>query len=130
LATAPADVVGDFLAAFSAADFERMRALLGEDMVAWVTGPDGAMDRVEGRERYLSRIEAMDLPAVEFRVELTQPPVAVADGLLLAMVEVRAERPGRSLHNFAAHLMRVDAGVITEWWMADAKPAESDSFWA
>ncbi len=107
-----------------------MRRLLAEDLVAYVTDADGGTDRIEGREAYLGRIEAMDLPAVDFRVELTQRPVAAAEGLLLAMVEVRAERPGRSLHNFAAHLMRVEAGQVTGWWMADAKPAESDSFWA
>ena len=41
------------------------------------------------------------------------------------MVEVRAERPGRRLHNYAAHVLRVRDGKVTEWRMADAKPAES-----
>jgi len=119
-----------FLAAFSSADTESMRALLAPDLVAWVTNADGAMDRVEGRDDYLARIDAMDLPAARFRVELTQPPVPVAPDLVLAMVEVHAERSGRTLHNFAAHLLRLGSDQITEWWMADAKPAESDAFWA
>jgi hypothetical protein len=52
-------------------------------------------------------------------------------GRVLAMVEVHAERGGRSLHNFAAHLLRLDdAGLIAEWWMVEAKPAESDAFWS
>ena len=46
------------------------------------------------------------------------------------MVEIRAERGGRTLHNFAALLLRVADGRISEWWMADAKPAESDAFWS
>lgn len=46
-----------------------------------------------------------------------------------AMVEVQAERGGRRLHNFAAHLLRLEDGLIAEWWMADAKPEESDEFW-
>jgi ketosteroid isomerase-like protein len=33
----PADVASRFLEAFSAADFERMRALLAENVVAYVT---------------------------------------------------------------------------------------------
>jgi ketosteroid isomerase-like protein len=123
-------VVERFLAAFSAADLGGMRELLAPDLVAWVTGPEGTMERVEGREAYLGRIEAMDLPAARFRVELTQEPVPIDADRVLAMVEVQAERDGRSLHNFAAHLLRLDGGRIAEWWMVDAKPAESDAFWA
>jgi len=120
-----------FLAAFSAADVAAMRELLAPDLVAWVTDAEGAMDRVEGREEYLGRIEAMDLRAARFSVELTQEPVTVDGDRVLAMVEVRAERGGRSLHNFAGHLLRLDGnGRIAEWWMVDAKPAESDAFWS
>lgn len=71
----------------------------------------------------------MDLPAVRFRVELTQQPVAVGADRVLAMVEVHAERGDRALHNFAAHLLRLEGERIAEWWMVDAKPAESDAFW-
>lgn len=128
-------MVGDsvaerFLDAFSAADFPAMRKLLAPDLVAWVTDAEGAMGRVEGRGRYLARIEAMDLPAARFSVELTQAPVPVGPDLVMLMVEVHAERGGRQLHNFAAHLLRIDGGQIAEWWMVDAKPAESDAFWA
>jgi hypothetical protein len=72
----------------------------------------------------------MDLPAARFRVELTQQPVAIGEDRVLAMVEVHAERGERTLHNFAAHLLRLEDGRIAEWWMVDAKPAESDAFWA
>ena len=122
-------IVERFLAAFGAADTAAMRALLAPDLIAWVTNAAGDMDRVEGRDGYLERIEAMDLPAARFRVELTQPPVPVGSDKILAMVEVYAERNGRTLHNFAAHLLRLSVNEIAEWWMADAKPAESDAFW-
>lgn len=124
-------VVERFLAAFSAVNLEAMRALLAPELVAWVTNSGGGMDRVEGRDMYLAGLEAMDLPAASFRVELTQEPVPIDDDRVLAMIEVRAERGGRTLQNFAAHLLRVDeGGRIAEWWMVDAKPAESDAFWA
>jgi ketosteroid isomerase-like protein len=127
----PGDSVGErFIAAFSAADFGAMRELLAPDLVAWVTDADGAMQRLEGRDDYLGRVEAMDLPAARFSVELTQAPVEVDDDKVLLMVEVHAERGGRTLHNFAGHLLRIDRGRIAEWWMVDAKPAESDAFWA
>jgi hypothetical protein len=125
-----ANVAEQFIGAFSQADFGAMRELLAPKLVAWVTGPSGEMDRVEGRDSYLERIEAMDLPAAAFRVELTQPPVAIGPDRVLVMVEVHAERHGRVLHNFAAHLLRLDGDRVAEWWMVDAKPAESDAFWS
>lgn len=124
------EIAERFIAAFSAAAFDAMRELLAPDLVAWVTGPDGEMARVEGRDSYLGRIEAMDLPAARFSVELTQVPVQVGSDRVLLMVEVHAERGGRTLHNFAGHLLRIDGARIAEWWMVDAKPAESDTFWA
>ena len=46
------------------------------------------------------------------------------------MVVVHAERGGRSLHNFSGQLATVRDGLITELWMVDALPAESDRFWS
>jgi ketosteroid isomerase-like protein len=124
------EVVWRFLEAFSAADLQAMRSLLAEDLVAYVTDAEGGLERVDGRDAYLARVEAMDLGSARFRVELTQAPVHVDPDQVLAMVEVRAERDGRSLHNFAAHLLRVAGGQITEWHMVDAKPSESAEFWS
>jgi ketosteroid isomerase-like protein len=107
-----------------------MGALLADGLVAYITNAEGGMDKVEGREAYLGRLEAMDLPAARFRIELTQPPVMVDSDRVLVMVEIRAEREGNSLHNFAAHLLRISDGRITDWRMVDAKPSESDAFWS
>ena len=102
-------VVNEFLDAFSAADLERMRALLAEDLVAYVTNASGGEDRVEGRDGYLARLEAMDLPSARFSVVPTQPPVLVDPDRILVMVEVHAERPGRSLENYAAQQIQPEA---------------------
>lgn len=48
----------------------------------------------------------------------------------MVMVEVHAARGRRTLHNFATHLFSLDDGRISEWWMVEALPAESDAFWA
>jgi ketosteroid isomerase-like protein len=124
------DVATDLLDAFNAGDLDRMRELLDPDLVAWVTNADGEADRIAGRGEYLSRIAAMDLPAAQYRVTLTQSPATVDEHLVLLMVEIRAERDGRQLHNFAAFLLCVDGDRVTEWRMADAKPAESEQFWS
>src|SRR4029453_6770283 len=124
------DVETHLLDAFNAGDLDRMRELLAPDLVAWVTNADGEADRVAGRHEFRSRIGAVDLPGAQYRVTLTQSPAVVDEHLVLLMVEVRAQRDGRRLHNFAAFLRRVQDDRVTEWRMADAKPAESDQFWA
>ena len=126
----PADVATSLLRAFNDGDLDRMRELMDPAMVAWVTDASGAAEAVTGADAYLDRIAAMDLPAVRYRVGPTQSPVAIEDDLVLLMVEVHAERDDRRLENFAAHVLRVADGRVTEWRMADAKPAESDRFWA
>ena len=126
----PADVATRLLQAFNDGDLGRMRELMDPAMVAWVTDASGEAEAVTGADAYLDRIAAMDLPAVRYRVGPTQSPVAIEDDLVLLMVEVHAERDDRRLDNFAAHVLRVADGRVTEWRMADAKPAESDRFWA
>jgi ketosteroid isomerase-like protein len=125
-----ADTATRLLEAFNDGDLERMRALMDPELVAWVTDAAGESQPVTGADAYLDRIAAMNLPAVSYRVTQTQPPVTLDEGLVLLMVEVKAERADRRLHNFAAHVLRVRDGKVTEWRMADAKPAESDRFWA
>ena len=34
------------------------------------------------------------------------------------------------LHNHAAHCLYVRDGLVTEWWMVQALPAESEAFWS
>jgi ketosteroid isomerase-like protein len=126
----PADVATSLLRAFNDGDLDRMRELMDPAMVAWVTDASGAAEAVTGADAYLDRIAAMDLSAVTYRVSPTQSPVAIEDDLVLIMVQVHAERDDRRLENFAAHVLRVADGRVTEWRMADAKPAESDRSWA
>jgi len=126
----PAEVATRLLRAFNDGDLGRMRELMDPAMVAWVTDASGASEVVTGADAYLDRIAAMDLPAVRYRVGPTQSPVVIEEDLVLLMVEVHAERDDRRLDNFAAQVLRVADGRVTEWRMADAKPAESDRFWA
>jgi ketosteroid isomerase-like protein len=127
--TDPVAVAERFLAAFNAADTAALRDLLAPDVESFVTDASGGERRLEGADAYVAAVEWMDLPSAEFSVVQTQPAVTRGDDVLV-MVEVHASRGGRTLHNFAAHLLRVQAGRITEMRMVEAKPAESDAFWS
>ncbi|MFM8762782.1 MAG: nuclear transport factor 2 family protein [Solirubrobacterales bacterium] len=130
MAADPQSVVRDFVAAFAAIDADAMGALLDEGVVAHITNAEGGADVIEGRDALIARIGGVDYGAAELSIEVTNT-VEPAPGQALAMAEVRAGAPsGEKLHNFAAHLCTVSDGLITEWWMVEALPAESDRFWA
>ena len=65
------------------------------------------MDRVHGREGFMSRLP--DLEAADLSTAVTQI-VAIDDERVMTMIEIKAERGERTLHNFAAFLARVSNG--------------------
>jgi ketosteroid isomerase-like protein len=121
-------VARELIEAFCATDTGRMRSLLADDLRAYITNGEGGVDEV-GAEDYLRRVAAMDLPSAQLSLTVTQT-VAPRPGMIIAMVEVRAARGGRALHNHAAHCLFVRDGLVAEWWMVEALPAESEAFWS
>jgi ketosteroid isomerase-like protein len=112
---------------YGTGDIETMRSLLADDVTAYITNADAGVDRVQGRDGFMSRLP--DLEGAELSTGITQI-VAIDEERVMTMVEVKAERKGRTLHNFAAFLARVREGQIAELWMVEAKPAYSDEFWS
>ena len=121
-------VARELIEAFCDADSQRMRSVLAPDLRAFITNRDGGVDEADAEE-YLRRVAAMDLPSAQLRLTVTQA-VAPRPEMVIAMVEVNAARDGRTLHNHAAHCIFVRDGLVTEWWMVEALPAESGAFWA
>jgi ketosteroid isomerase-like protein len=116
-----------FFGAYRDGDLDTARSLMAEDAVSHITNADAGADRLEGRDAFVDRLP--DLSGADLRTDLTQV-VVIDDERVLTMIEVRAKRHGRTLHNFAAFLLRIPDDRITELWMVDAKPAVSDEFWA
>jgi ketosteroid isomerase-like protein len=116
-----------FFGAYGEGDLEIVRSLLAEDAAVYVTNAEGGVDRVEGRDRAMARLP--DLTGAEWSTGITQV-VVVDDERVMTMIEVRAKRKGRELHNFAAFLARVRGDQISDLWMVEAKPAYSAEFWA
>jgi ketosteroid isomerase-like protein len=116
-----------FFGAYGEGDLETVRSLLAEDAAVYVTNAEGGVDRVEGRDRAMARLP--DLTDAEWSTAITQV-VVVDDERVMAMIEVKAKRKGRNLHNFAAFLARVPGDQISDLWMVEARPAYSDEFWS
>lgn len=104
-----------------------MQSTVAEDITASVTNAEGGVDLVPGRGSYLQRLLALKAP---LSASVTQS-VNVSRGHALVMVEIRAQRKQKRLHNFAAFLATVRDDQIFEFelWMVEALPAYSDEFW-
>ena len=127
--TRSAEIIArEVIDAFCAVDIHRMRSLLADDLRAYVTNSEGGVDEV-GADEYVGRVARMDLPSVQFRLDVTQA-VEPRPDMVLAMVEISASRGDRTLHNHATHCFFVRDGLVAEWWMVEALPAESDAFWS
>ena len=122
------NVVADFIGAFARFDYPAMAALLADDLESYVTNRSGGVTLLKGSDAYMQAIESVDYATVRPKVAITQQ-LLVKPGQVMIMVEIRAERKGRSLHNFAAFLMDVRDGQIAEMRMVEALPEYSDSFW-
>lgn len=121
-------VASNFIAAFGSGDYERMAALLADDVESYVTNAEGGVNLLTGRDAYMNAINAVDYKAVGPRIAITQI-LTVKPGQVMVMVEIKAERKGRSLHNFAAFLLDISRGRIDAKRMVEALPAYSDAFW-
>ncbi|MDA7949593.1 MAG: nuclear transport factor 2 family protein [Hyphomicrobiaceae bacterium] len=122
------EVVTAFIGAFGKADYGRMGGLLADDVESYVTNAEGGSTLLRGRDAYMAAIASVDYRSVGPRIEITQM-LSVKPDQVLVMVEIRAERKGRKLHNFAAFLMDVREGKIRTMRMVEALPAYSDAFW-
>lgn len=116
-----------FFGAYGEGDLATVRSLLADDAVTYITTADAGVDRVEGRDAFMACLP--DLAGATLRTGITQV-LTIDEERVMTMIEVRAERQGRRLHNFAAFLARVSDDRIAELWMVDAKPAYSDEFWS
>lgn len=123
----PAEVSRSFFQAYADGDREKAASILAGDLVAYITTADAGVDEVHGRDAYMARVP--DLEAAGGSAEVTQV-VGIDDERAMTMVEIKAERKGKTLHNFAGFLARVSGDEIAELWMVDARPSYSDEFWS
>jgi hypothetical protein len=125
----PEAFVHRFVRALESSDMATVRASLHPEVRAHVTNAEGGTDLVEGAEALGRRFPYFASMADSFRAIVTQVHDMDARTVLF-MVEIRAERLGRSLHNFAGIFLRLSAsGAVTEYRMVVARAAESARFW-
>jgi ketosteroid isomerase-like protein len=125
--SAPEQRAREFFEAYGRGDLDAVRAALDPELVSYVTNAEGGADAVNGRDAYMERLP--DLHAAGGKIGVPQV-LAVDDRWVLAMVEIRAERDGRELHNHAGFLLELSDSGIVRMWMVDALPEYSAEFWS
>jgi hypothetical protein len=126
----PTAFVTRFVRAMASSDMATVRASFDPQVRAFITNAEGETDLVEGSEALGRRFPDFAAMADSFDATVTQVH-EVDDRTVLFMVEIHAQRLGRSLHNFAGILLKLSAeGQMTEYRMVEALPAESDRFWS
>ena len=76
----------DLFEAYGEGELETMRALLAEDLIAFITNADAGVDRVEGRDNFMSRLP--DLAGAELSTAITQI-VAIDEERVMTMLEIK-----------------------------------------
>lgn len=117
-----------FIKSFSNGDFEAMGDCVTEDLKAYITNAEGGVNLLSGRDAFVESVGQLDVKTVQPTLTITQI-LKIADDQYLFMIEVKAERKGRHLHNFAAYLTGFEAGRIKSLHMVEALPQYSDAFW-
>jgi hypothetical protein len=117
----------EFFEDYGRGDLDAVRAALDPELVSYVTNAEGGADVVNGRDAYMERLP--DLHAAGGSIGVTQV-LGVDDRWVLAMVEIRAERGGRQLHNHAGFLLELSDSGVARMWMVDALPENSAEFWS
>jgi ketosteroid isomerase-like protein len=124
----PADVSRAFFQAYADGDRDQAASLLAEDVTAYITNAEGGVDEVTSRDDYMARVP--DLKEAGGTAAITQV-VGIDEQRAMTMVEIKVpDRKGKSLHNHAAFLARVEGEEIAELWMVEALPSYSDEFWS
>ena len=119
-----------FVRAMVSSDLGAIAASIDPEVQAYVTNASGGSDLVSGRQAFLARFPDFAAMADSFAATITQLH-EIDDLTTLFMIEIEAERLGRSLHNFAGVLIRLSAGgTLLEYRMVEAQPEYSDEFWA
>ena len=121
----PSAFVHRFVAAMETSDMGTIAASFDPAVRAYITNAAGGTDLVELSEALSRRFPDFAAMADDFRASVTQVHELNPD-LVLFMVEIRAERKGKSLHNFAGILIRLsDDGRMSEYHMVEALPEEA-----
>jgi ketosteroid isomerase-like protein len=116
-------------AAFSAGDMATINDLLADDIVWHSSGDNILTGDYEGKEAVLGYMATlMQETGGTFRNEVHD--MLANDDHGVALVNVTAERKGRTLDTQIIHVFHMRDGKMTEFWSVGMDQSELDDFWS
>ena len=129
MTTSPSEFAHHLVQSMVDSDMAWIDRAVDPDVRAYITNASGGSDLVRGHDAFMARFPDFAAMADRFSARVTQAH-QIDERSALVMVEIEAERLGKTLHNFAAFLLRLtDKGTLAEYRMVEALPEYSDRFW-
>lgn len=121
-------LVLEFVKAFQNLDVEKLKLLFDVHIIMYVTNAKGGVDKIEGCQQLINRIQEVDYTKARLKLSVPQI-VSIEKEKVMLMVRITAHKNNRDFENFAAFLCYIKNNKITHIWQVEAKPAHSDEFW-
>lgn len=122
------ELIEQFVSAYSTADEYILRKLLANDLKFYATNSDAGVDLRQGVDSFLENLRRIGVAEVKPAMHITQF-ITLGSFQVMFMVEVKAKRKVKSLHNFAAFLVEILDAKIISVHMVEALPESSAEFW-
>ncbi len=97
-------------------------------MKSYISNADGGVNVLNGSDALICSLQSLDVKIVKPSIRITQI-ATIKKSQVMVMIEIKAQRKNKSLHNFATFLLNFKDGLINELHMVEALPAYSDEFW-
>jgi|SaaInlStandDraft_2_1057019.scaffolds.fasta_scaffold314457_1 hypothetical protein len=121
-------LVKSFIQAYAKGDTVKLKSMLSDKLEFYVTNAQGQVDLLNGSNSFIQNVIDIGVKSVSPTIKIKQI-TSIRKNQVMCMVEVKAERKNKKLHNFAAFLIHILQNEITEVRMVEALPKKSDEFW-
>ena len=115
-------------AAFQTGDLDTVRTLFDENIVWHIGGHNHNTGDYKGIDNVLATfLQNAQETNGTFKVEVHD--VLGNDTHAVALATVSGEKDGATLHDNYTHIVHIAGGKVTESWIFQENPAETDAFW-
>lgn len=122
------EIITKLIKAIETENYEYVRQIFADDIENYITNSTGSVYLLKGSENYINALKKMNFNKVKPSLTITQIDV-INNHEAMFMLEVKAQKPNKSLHNFAAYLVKFAGEKIVTMRMVEALPEYSDKFW-
>ena len=99
-------LVKSFIQAYAKGDTVKLKSMLSDKLEFYVTNAQGQVDLLNGSNSFIQNVIDIGVKSVSPTIKIKQI-TSIRKNQVMCMVEVKAERKNKKLHNFAAFLIHI-----------------------